>query len=104
MSLKNTAALVTGASRGLGRALSLLLAQQGARVVMVARHKDALDDAVAEVTAAGGTAFGITADVGDKQQIHAIAGQAAVDRIAGLTTYEDALSQLLTPQSATAVA
>lgn len=77
MSLKNTAAVVTGASRGLGRALALLLARAGARVVMVARQKDALDDAVAEVTAAGGTAFGIAADVGDKQQIHAIAGQAA---------------------------
>jgi NAD(P)-dependent dehydrogenase (short-subunit alcohol dehydrogenase family) len=44
---------------------------------MVARQKEALDAAVAEVTAAGGIAFGITADIGDKQQIHAIAGQAA---------------------------
>lgn len=77
MSLKNTATLVTGASRGLGRALSLHLAREGARVVMVARQKDALDAAVAEVTAAGGVAFGITADVGDKHEIHAIAGQAA---------------------------
>jgi len=77
MSLKNTAALVTGASRGLGRALALELGRQGARVVMVARQKADLDAAVAEVTAAGGIAFGITADVGDKQQIHAIAGQAA---------------------------
>lgn len=40
----------------------------------------------------------------EERQAIAIAGQAAVDRIAGLTTYEDALSQLLTPQSATAVA
>ena len=77
MSLKNTAALVTGASRGLGRALALELGRQGARVVMVARQKADLDAAVAEVTFAGGTAFGITADVGDKQQSHAIAGQAA---------------------------
>lgn len=77
MTLSNTAALITGASRGLGRALALQLAKQGARVVMVARNQAALDAAVAEVTAAGGIAFGITADIGDKQQIHAIAGQAA---------------------------
>jgi NAD(P)-dependent dehydrogenase (short-subunit alcohol dehydrogenase family) len=77
MSLHNKTALITGASRGLGRALSLLLAGAGARVVMVARHKEPLDAAVAAVTAAGGTAFGIVADVSDKQQIHAIAGEAA---------------------------
>lgn len=77
MSLHNKTALITGASRGLGRALSLLLAGAGARVVMVARHKEPLDAAVAAVTAAGGTAFGIVADVSDKRQIHAIAGEAA---------------------------
>lgn len=77
MKIENTASLVTGASQGLGRALSLALAAAGAKVVMVARNKEALDAAVAEVRAAGGTAFGIAADVGDKQQIYAIAGEAA---------------------------
>ncbi len=77
MRLHNTATLITGGSRGLGRALALQLAQKGARVVMVAREKAALDAAVAEVSAAGGVAYGIVADVGDKQQIHAIAGEAA---------------------------
>ena len=65
MSLNNTTALITGASRGLGRALALILARRGVRVVMVARNKAALDAAVAEVTAAGGVAFGIAADLGD---------------------------------------
>jgi NAD(P)-dependent dehydrogenase (short-subunit alcohol dehydrogenase family) len=77
MKIENTASLVTGASQGLGRALSRTLAAAGAKVVMVARNKGALDAAVAEVRAAGGTAFGIAADVGDKQQIHSIAGEAA---------------------------
>lgn len=77
MSLYNKSVLITGASRGLGRELSLLLAGAGARVVMVARNKEPLDAAVSEVTAAGGTAFGLVADLGDKQQIHAIAGEAA---------------------------
>ena len=43
MSLLNTTALITGASRGLERALALALAQRGVRVVMVARNKAALD-------------------------------------------------------------
>lgn len=77
MKIENTASLVTGASQGLGRALSLALAAAGAKVVMVARNKEALDAAVAEVRASGGTAFGIAADVGDKQQIYALAGEAA---------------------------
>jgi len=77
MTLHNKSVLITGASRGLGRALSLILAGAGARVVMVARHKEPLDAAVAEVAAAGGTAFGLVADLADKQQIHAIAGEAA---------------------------
>lgn len=77
MRLSGTASLVTGASRGLGRALSLKLAKEGAKVVMVARSKDALDAAVAEVRSQGGTAFGIVADIGDKQQTYAIAGEAA---------------------------
>lgn len=77
MRLKDTATLITGASRGLGRALSILLAQEGARVVMVARDPVALDAAVAEVRARGGTAFGIAADIGNKQQSYAIAGEAA---------------------------
>jgi NAD(P)-dependent dehydrogenase (short-subunit alcohol dehydrogenase family) len=71
------ASMITGASRGLGRALSLALAAAGSKVVMVAQKRDALEAAVAQVRAAGGTAFGIAADVGDKHQIHAIAGEAA---------------------------
>lgn len=77
MRLQDTATLITGASRGLGRALSLQLAQEGARVVLVARDPAALDAAVAEVRARGGTAFGIAADIGNKDQSYAIAGEAA---------------------------
>ena len=77
MRLQDTATLITGASRGLGRALSLQLAQDGARVVLVARDPAALDATVAEVRARGGTAFGIAADIGNKDQSYAIAGEAA---------------------------
>jgi len=69
--------LVTGGSRGLGRALGLALARAGARVVLVARHADKLSEAVAAIRAAGGDAHAIVADVADRDATHAIAGQAA---------------------------
>jgi NAD(P)-dependent dehydrogenase (short-subunit alcohol dehydrogenase family) len=77
MRFSGTASLVTGASRGLGLSLSRELAAAGSRVVMVARDKQALDAAVASVRAAGGSAHGLVADVGDKQAIYPLAGEAA---------------------------
>lgn len=71
------AALVTGGSRGLGRALGLALAAAGSRVVLVARERDPLDQVVAEIRARGGHAHGIAADIADREAIAAIAGQAA---------------------------
>jgi NAD(P)-dependent dehydrogenase (short-subunit alcohol dehydrogenase family) len=75
--LKDKSILITGGSRGLGRALARRLAAEGARVVLVARDKQVLDEAVSEIRDNGGVAFGIVADVGDKQSIYPIAGQAA---------------------------
>jgi NAD(P)-dependent dehydrogenase (short-subunit alcohol dehydrogenase family) len=69
--------LITGGSRGLGQALGHELARAGGRVVLVAREAPALSRAVAEIRAAGGLAHGIVADIGDKDAIYRIAGQAA---------------------------
>jgi NAD(P)-dependent dehydrogenase (short-subunit alcohol dehydrogenase family) len=77
MFIRNASTLITGGSRGLGRALAERLARAGVRVVLVAREKDALDQAVESIRAAGGQAFGIAADMGDKNAIYEIAGQAA---------------------------
>ena len=83
MELKNTAVVVTGASRGLGLELSRALAREGARVVLVARGAEELDAAVrlvnadAQATGAGGAAHGLAFDVGDKLAIHRIAGAAS---------------------------
>ena len=53
LGLRGKAALVTGASRGIGRGIALELAREGCRVALCARSKDALDAAAAEVRALG---------------------------------------------------
>lgn len=76
MKIQGTGALVTGASRGLGRALAEALAARGARVAMVARDAGPLADAVATIRGRGGIAHAIAADISNKDAVHAIAGQA----------------------------
>jgi len=72
-----SAALVTGGSRGLGRAMGLELAKRGRPVVLVARDAGPLGQVVAEIRARGGRAHGIAADVADKDAVTAIVGRAA---------------------------
>src|SRR5262245_44248733 len=75
--LNEKSVLITGGSRGLGKALAVSLAARGAKVVIVARQQEELNEAVNEIRKSGGQAFGIVADVGDKESVYPIAGQAA---------------------------
>jgi NAD(P)-dependent dehydrogenase (short-subunit alcohol dehydrogenase family) len=68
--------LITGGSRGLGYALACSLSSKGARVILVAREKSILDEAVNKIRKENGVAFGIVADVGEKESIYSIVGQA----------------------------
>jgi NAD(P)-dependent dehydrogenase (short-subunit alcohol dehydrogenase family) len=77
MDLNGTAALVTGASRGLGRALGEQLAAAGARVVLVARSEKELHEVVAGIRARGGEAHALVADVGRKEDVYPLAGATA---------------------------
>src|SRR5262245_55472780 len=77
MEIQGRTALVTGASRGLGAALARALAKEGARVVLVARGAGPLEEMAASIRRDGGAAHAIAADVGDKRDIHRIAGEAA---------------------------
>jgi len=70
MDLSGKIALVTGGSRGIGRAVCLKLAALGARVaVNYVSRPDAADDTVAAIKAAGGDAFAIQFDIGDAAQV-----------------------------------
>jgi NAD(P)-dependent dehydrogenase (short-subunit alcohol dehydrogenase family) len=77
MEIDSRAALITGASRGLGRSLAGRLAAAGARVVLVARDAGEVEAAARAIRQKGGVAFALAADVGDKDAAHRIAGQAA---------------------------
>lgn len=70
-SLTGTAAVVTGASSGIGRALAVALAARGARVGATARRAELLDGLAREVRAAGGTIAVAVADVTDRDGLHA---------------------------------
>ncbi|WP_429217675.1 SDR family oxidoreductase [Kosakonia cowanii] len=66
-------ALVSGASRGIGRATARFLAQEGYTVaVNYHRQRDAADEVVAEILARGGKAFAVQADISDESQVEAM--------------------------------
>ena len=67
--LTQTAALVTGASSGIGAATALALAAQGAAVALLARRAERLADLKTEIESAGGTALVLPADVTDAEQV-----------------------------------
>lgn len=76
MQLTGSAALVTGASRGLGASLVAELAGRGARVVAVAREAATLDPVVARIREDGFEAHALVADQGDKDAVYPLVGAA----------------------------
>jgi NAD(P)-dependent dehydrogenase (short-subunit alcohol dehydrogenase family) len=67
--LSGQVALVTGASRGIGRAIALHLAAAGAAVALVARSKPHLDEVAGEIRGLGGAAETFLADVSDRIEV-----------------------------------
>src|SRR5215831_11968217 len=70
--LTGRTALITGASKGLGKAMALALAAEGARVGLVSRDPVLLNNVAAEITTAGGAASVFTADVTDEEQVRQV--------------------------------
>jgi NAD(P)-dependent dehydrogenase (short-subunit alcohol dehydrogenase family) len=70
--LEGKVALITGASKGIGRVMSRLFAREGAAVVCAARSRDLVEETAAQITGAGGRAVAATGDAaveGDVQRI-----------------------------------
>jgi len=69
VNLSGKTAIVTGASRGIGKAIALRLAASGAKVACVARSAEKLNETVDQITAAGGEAEVHTCDVSDSESV-----------------------------------
>lgn len=71
-------AVITGASLGIGRATALRFAREGARVGLIARRPEPLEEVASAIRAAGGEALALPADVSREAEV-----AAAIDRAAG---------------------
>ncbi len=83
MDLKNKITLVTGAGRGIGRAIALALAQQGAKVALAARSQTELENVSREIRALGAEALAIPTNVREEQQTRAMVAK-TVERFGAL--------------------
>jgi 3-oxoacyl-[acyl-carrier protein] reductase len=77
LELRGKKAIVTGATRGIGRAIASLLAAEGCNVAICARHKDAVNETVAALARAGVKAWGGAVDVADLYAQRRWIGEAA---------------------------
>ena len=73
--LEGQRALVTGATSGIGRAVALQLAREGAEVLAHGRDAARGAETVAEITAAGGKASFVAADLGDVADVRRLASE-----------------------------
>lgn len=68
-SLQNKAAVITGGGSGIGKAIAVLFAKQGAHVHIIELNKEAADDVVNEISQSGGSAFAYACNVVSQQEV-----------------------------------
>ena len=97
MSAPKPSVVVTGASAGIGRAIALRFAREGARLTLIARSAEGLESAKREVEAAGGEAIVAALDVADAEAVER-AAQQAVDHWGGIDIWvNDAMVTMYAP-------
>jgi NAD(P)-dependent dehydrogenase (short-subunit alcohol dehydrogenase family) len=79
MKLKDRIAIVTGGGTGIGKAIGLALANEGAVVVVAARNLSRLEQAVKDIESRGGKAKAIQADISDHEQVKRLIAQTVKD-------------------------
>lgn len=77
--LEGKVALVTGGSKGIGRAIALAFAGEGADVAIAARNPDDLERTAKEIEAAGRRAIAVPTDVADREQVAALVERTIAD-------------------------
>lgn len=70
LQLKGANAIITGGTKGIGRAIADTLADEGCNVAICARNQEEIDAAVADLSSKGVTAFGQSVDVGDADALN----------------------------------
>lgn len=108
MPFQNRTILITGASRGIGKAMAIRLAKEGANIVIAAKSVDedprlggTIHSAAAEVEAAGGKALAVQVDIRNEEQIQQMV-QLAVERFGGIDVVINNASAIsLTPTEQT---
>jgi len=103
MRLKDKIAVITGAGRGIGRAISLCFAEQGARLILAARSEDQLKRVAGEIEQRGGKALVVPCDVSSARDtrhlaeevekaygsLHILVNNAGISRRSKFLEYED---------------
>ena len=77
--LKNKNALITGAGKGIGRAIAIALAKEGVNVILMARTQSDLDEVATEVNALGVKSLTVIADVADINSVNGAVEKALVE-------------------------
>ena len=76
--LQGKIALVTGSTKGIGKAIASRMAEQGAQVVVSSRNQELCDEVAGEINAAGGTAIGVACNINYKEQLENLVKQTEI--------------------------